>query len=48
MPIFKPPVTENKTAPGPMVLVSAVMAVAILAGGALYFRRMEKRFADVV
>ena len=38
----------TRTAPGPMVLVSAVMALAILAGGALYFRRMEKRFADIV
>ena len=38
----------TRTAPGPTVLVSAVMALAILAGGALYFRRMEKRFADIV
>jgi lipopolysaccharide transport system permease protein len=35
-------------APGLMVAVSAVIAVAILAGGALYFRRMEKTFADLV
>jgi lipopolysaccharide transport system permease protein len=38
----------TKTAPGPMVLVSAVMALAVLAGGAYYFRRMEKSFADLV
>jgi lipopolysaccharide transport system permease protein len=38
----------TRAAPGPMVLVSAAMAVAILIGGALYFRRMEKQFADVV
>jgi lipopolysaccharide transport system permease protein len=38
----------TKTAPGPMVLVSAVMALAVLAGGAYYFRRMEKNFADLV
>jgi lipopolysaccharide transport system permease protein len=37
-----------KTAPGPMVLVSAVAAVLILVSGAFYFRRMEKIFADVV
>jgi lipopolysaccharide transport system permease protein len=36
------------TAPGPMVLVSAVAAVAMLISGAYYFRRMEKTFADVV
>ena len=38
----------TKTAPGPMVLVSAAMALAMLAGGAYYFRRMEKNFADLV
>lgn len=36
------------TAPGPMVSVSALMALAILVSGAFYFRRMEKTFADVV
>jgi len=35
-------------APGPMVLVSTLVALAILIGGAFYFRRMEKTFADVV
>lgn len=34
--------------PGPMTLVSAVAAVVILIGGAFYFRRMERTFADVV
>lgn len=37
-----------KTQPGPMVIVSAVAAIAFLVTGALYFRRMEKTFADVV
>lgn len=36
------------TAPGPMVAVSACAALAILLGGLFYFRRLEKRFADVV
>lgn len=36
------------TAPGPMILLSAVMAALILISGAFYFRRMEKSFADVV
>lgn len=38
----------TRTAPGPMILVSSLMAVGLLVGGAFYFRRMEKRFADVV
>jgi len=36
------------TRPGAMILVSSVMAIAILIAGAFYFRRMEKTFADVV
>ena len=38
----------TKTAPGPIVFVSAAASVLILLGGAFYFRRMEKTFADVV
>lgn len=38
----------TKTQPGPMVLVSAAVSIAVLAGGAFYFRRMEKTFADTV
>jgi len=38
----------TETAPGPMILVSSIVAVAILVGGAFYFRRMEQTFADVV
>lgn len=36
------------TAPGPIVLVSALMATIIFVSGVFYFRRMEKRFADVI
>lgn len=36
------------TKPGPMIFVSALAAVAMFIGGAYYFRRMEKTFADVV
>jgi lipopolysaccharide transport system permease protein len=36
------------TAPGPMLAASSLAAVILLAGGVLYFRRMEKTFADVV
>jgi lipopolysaccharide transport system permease protein len=34
--------------PGAMVAVSAVVAVLLMVSGALYFRRMEQTFADVV
>ncbi|MBE0426184.1 MAG: ABC transporter permease [Nitrospirae bacterium] len=36
------------TAPGAIIIVSSVIALALLISGALYFRRMEKTFADVV
>lgn len=36
------------TAPGPMILVSSLAAVILLVGGSIYFRRVEKTFADVV
>jgi lipopolysaccharide transport system permease protein len=36
------------TAPGPMVAVSTGVAVVLLVTGALYFRRMERTFADIV
>jgi lipopolysaccharide transport system permease protein len=37
-----------KTAPGPIIAVSAVVATATLITGAFYFRKMERTFADVV
>jgi lipopolysaccharide transport system permease protein len=36
------------TAPGPIIIVSSIVALTLLISGALYFRRMEKTFADVV
>lgn len=36
------------TAPGPMIFVSSLVALALLISGAFYFRRMERTFADVV
>jgi lipopolysaccharide transport system permease protein len=36
------------TAPGPIVAASSLMALVILIGGAFYFRRAEKTFADIV
>lgn len=38
----------SETAPGPMIIVSALAALGLLVSGAYYFRRMEKTFADVV
>lgn len=35
-------------APGAEVLMSSVTAVLILVGGACYFRRMERTFADII
>lgn len=37
-----------ETAPGPLVAVSTLAAVLILAGGLFYFRQVEGTFADVV
>jgi lipopolysaccharide transport system permease protein len=39
---------KTNTAPGPMILVSAAVAVLVLVAGAFYFRRMEKSFADIL
>lgn len=36
------------SAPGPMLWVSTAVAIAVFVGGAFYFRRMERTFADVV
>ena len=36
------------TAPGGMIAVSSLVALAVLVGGAIYFRRVERTFADVV
>jgi lipopolysaccharide transport system permease protein len=33
---------------GPMVLISALVVCVLLMGGVLYFRRMEKTFADII
>jgi lipopolysaccharide transport system permease protein len=36
------------TFPGPMMIVSSLVALILLVSGAFYFRRMEQSFADVV
>ena len=39
---------DAKTAPGPIVAVSAAAATALLVSGTFWFRRMERTFADLV
>jgi lipopolysaccharide transport system permease protein len=36
------------TTPGPIIIVSSLVALCLLLGGIIYFRRMEKSFADIV
>lgn len=36
------------TTPGPVILVSSLVALFLLLGGLIYFRRMESSFADIV
>jgi len=38
----------TNTAPGPIIIVSSLAALIVLVGGAFYFRRMERTFADIV
>jgi lipopolysaccharide transport system permease protein len=38
----------TNTSPGSMIIVSSLASLAILIGGAFYFKRMEKTFADIV
>jgi lipopolysaccharide transport system permease protein len=37
-----------ETRPGPMILVSTLVSLGLLIGGAFYFRRLERTFAAVV
>ena len=38
----------TNTVPGPIILISCIVSILMLISGAYYFRRMEKKFADVV
>jgi lipopolysaccharide transport system permease protein len=38
----------TQPAPGAILIASSLVAVLVLVGGAFYFRRMEKTFADVI
>ena len=39
---------QSQAAPGPMVAVSALVAIVVLVSGLFYFRRMERVFADEI
>jgi lipopolysaccharide transport system permease protein len=45
---FRWALLNTNTAPGPIIVVSATVSLAILIGGAFYFRHMEKTFSDVL
>jgi len=45
---FRWALLATDTAPGPLVLVSAAVAVILIVTGAYRFRRLEKTFADLV
>jgi lipopolysaccharide transport system permease protein len=45
---FRWAILGGKTRPGSVVFVSFVVAVIALVTGALFFRRTEKRFADLI
>ncbi|MGH7847515.1 MAG: ABC transporter permease [Candidatus Binatia bacterium] len=45
---FRWALLDSGSAPGPMIIVSSLATAALLITGALYFRRVEKSFADVV
>ncbi len=45
---FRWALLSTHTAPGPIIIVSTLVALGLLLTGAFYFRRMEKTFADIV
>jgi lipopolysaccharide transport system permease protein len=45
---FRWALLDAHSAPQPMILVSSAAALALLIGGAFYFRRLERSFADVI
>lgn len=45
---FRWALLDTATAPGPMVVVSSIVALLMLLSGMFYFRRMERTFADMV
>lgn len=44
---FRWALLDTQSSPGPIIIVSSITALAVLISGAIYFRRMERFFADV-
>jgi lipopolysaccharide transport system permease protein len=45
---FRWALLDTGKSPGPIIIVSSLVALATLVSGAYYFRKMEKTFADVL
>ena len=45
---FRWALLDSGRSPGPMIAISAGVAIAVLVSGVFYFRRLERGFADVV
>lgn len=45
---FRWALLDTATSPGPIILVSTVVALLLFTSGLFYFKRLEKTFADVV
>jgi lipopolysaccharide transport system permease protein len=45
---FRWAMLDRRNSPGPMIIVSTLVCFALLIGGAYYFRRVERTFADIV
>jgi lipopolysaccharide transport system permease protein len=45
---FRWALLDTGEAPGPMLAVSSLVSLVLLVGGAYYFRRLERTFADRV
>jgi lipopolysaccharide transport system permease protein len=38
----------QEPAPGPLLIISSAVAIILLVSGVIYFRRVERTFADMV
>jgi len=45
---FRWALLDTDTTPGPIIIVSTLVALMLLVSGVFFFRRMEKTFADVI
>jgi lipopolysaccharide transport system permease protein len=45
---FRWAILGTPTGPGPDLIISTAVAITLLISGLVYFRRMEKTFADTI